>query len=599
MLAVDPYPTPLRAPSRLPSRVPAGDDPLLAALPLPAAIVTVGADGDMLMEACNDRFLLASLDHASCPHMTPDSAMKEAHDGAVGDFLRAFLADPAGAPDELEYRAERTITARHYRMKIAPLPPGPGGRPRCLFSAQDETPERLAEKNLRDQMVQCSLTGLPNRLAFTDAVEEIAGDAGRAGGHAILLIDLSRFSRINQSMGSVAGDELLITFASRLVGALREGDLLARTGGNEFGIVCALKGGASDALRAAERIGGVLAEPFSIDEHDIRIDCAIGIALMHHGDDGEELFRNAQFAVKQAKLEGRPCIYKTEEATAARRRFSIETELRRALERDELTLAYQPLIELATGRVTGFEALARWNHKDRGEIGPSEFIPVAEESGLILELGRWAMDRAARTLAGWDAAEAGLDGQPLPINLSVNLSAIQVARDDIAGMVGSTLQSHRLGGERITIELTESAIVQDPARATKVFEALKGLDTNLAMDDFGTGYSSLAYLQRLPIDLLKIDQRFVKGMLRDADSVAIVRAILGLADALGMRTTAEGIESVELATTLATLGCAHGQGFYYSHAVDAKRALAYWRAREQKALREGKISASPVARLHG
>ncbi|MEN3973335.1 bifunctional diguanylate cyclase/phosphodiesterase [Sphingomicrobium sp. XHP0235] len=576
---------------RLHSRVGGGNDPLLSALPIPAAVVDL-VEGDLSVEACNDRFLTASIARAG-QDISADASMRQAADTEVGDFLRAFLTDPARAPDEMEHRTSDALTARHYRLKVAPLP-SENGAPRCLFTAQDETPERQAEKNLRVQMVQCSLTGLPNRLAFTDAVEEVALDAARAEGHAILLIDLLRFSRINQSMGSVVGDELLITFASRLIGALREGDMLARTGGNEFGLLCSLKGGAMDAIGAAERIRALLGEPFTLGDVDIRIDCAVGIALLHHGNEGEELFRNAQFAVKEAKRTGQPKIYKAEEATAARRRFSIETELRRALERDELTLAYQPLIELATGRVTGFEALARWNHAERGEIGPSEFIPVAEESGLILELGRWAMDRAARTLASWDTAE----GETLPIRMSVNLSAIQVARDDISQVVGSALRTHKVGGDRLTVELTESAIVQDPGRAQKVFEELKGLDTNLAMDDFGTGYSSLAYLQRLPIDLLKIDQRFIKNMLGDRDSIAIVRAILGLADALNMKTTAEGIESIELATTLAGLGCEHGQGFYFSKAVDAKRALTYWRAREEKALREGKIDFSPGTRAH-
>ncbi|WP_343346330.1 bifunctional diguanylate cyclase/phosphodiesterase [Sphingomicrobium sp. XHP0239] len=593
MSAVPSLSEPPAGSDRLVSRVEAGDDPLLHALPIPGAIIVL-EERDLRIEACNDAFLKASMDHAARPDRSADAAMKMAGEGPVGDFLRAYLSEPGAAQDEIEHRTDEGPGAREFRLKVAPLP-SIEGRRRCLFTALDQTPERQAQKNLRDQMVQCSLTGLANRLAFTDAVEEIAEDEARAAGHAILLIDLARFSRINQSMGSVVGDELLISCASRLVGALRDGDMLARTGGNEFGLLCGLKGGETDAVLAAERICGVLREPFTLGTNDIRVDCAIGIALLTHGEDGEELFRNAQFAVKRAKRTGQPTVYRDEEASLARRRFSIETELRRALERDELKLAYQPLVELKTGRVTGFEALARWTHEERGEIGPSEFIPVAEESGLILELGRWAMDRAARQLATWDAAEA----RTLPIGLSVNLSAIQVARDDVSELVGSALRAHRIGGERLTVELTESAIVQDPTRATRVLETIKGLDAHLAMDDFGTGYSSLAYLQRLPIDLLKIDQRFIKGMLNDPDSIAIVRAILGLADALGMETTAEGIESVELETTLATLGCAHGQGFHFSKAVDGNTALAYWRAREQKALREGRIDASPVARLHG
>jgi EAL domain-containing protein (putative c-di-GMP-specific phosphodiesterase class I) len=294
--------------------------------------------------------------------------------------------------------------------------------------------------------------------------------------------------------------------------------------------------------------------------------------------DAEELFRNAQFAVKQAKLSGRPQVYEPREASLARRRFSIETELRRALDRDALNLFYQPLIDLKTGEVAGFEALARWTHEDRGEITPTEFIPVAEESGLILTLGRWAMDKAVGTLASWDKQA----GEKLPLYVGVNLSAIQVARDDIAGMVGSALRANGLTGDRLTLELTESAIVQDPRRATRVFDALKALDATVAMDDFGTGYSSLAYLQRLPIDVLKIDRSFVSGMMVDPDSVAIVRAVLSLADALGMSTTAEGVESRELATTLAALGCVSGQGYFFAKPLAEGEAIDFWRSRRRQ-----------------
>ena len=240
-----------------------------------------------------------------------------------------------------------------------------------------------------------------------------------------------RFSRINESMGSLAGDELLITFARRLILALRAGDVLARTGGNEFGVLVSLRRGIADAMKAAERIQQVMSTPFKISDLEIRVECAIGVALMNAGQDSEELFRNAQLAVKQAKLVGRPQVYEPKQGTEARRRFSIETELRRALDKDELKLFYQPLIDLKSGEVAGFEALARWTHEDRGEISPTEFIPVAEESGLILHLGRWAMDKAAQTLAEWDRNA----GEKLPLYVGVNLSAIQVARDNIADVV--------------------------------------------------------------------------------------------------------------------------------------------------------------------
>ena len=560
-------------------RAAAGGDgsALLAALPIAAAIVGLTSRGVLKLIDHNEKFdeiiarsgdkAMISGDFRDCVHLQ------------IAGLMTAFLADGA-SPSELDFCDGDGLGARHYRIKLAPLARDPvRGSPRCLVCLVDRTVEVRAERSLRAEMLRDSLTGLPNRLSFTEAVEAagLRTPEQRGHDHAVLVVDMRRFSRINESMGSLVGDELLITFARRLISALRSGDILARTGGNEFGILVALERGVSDALATAQRIQDVMTAPFKLSELEIRVECAIGVALMTGSIDPEELFRHAQFAVKQAKANGKPEVYAPKEASAARRRFSIETELRRALDKDELKLFYQPLIDLKSGEVAGFEALARWTHEDRGKISPTEFIPVAEESGLILTLGRWAMDKATQTLAGWDR-EAGME---LPFSVGVNLSAIQVARDDIAEVVASALRSSGLSGDRLTLELTESAIVQDPAGAIRVFEALKALDATVAMDDFGTGYSSLAYLQRLPIDVLKIDRSFVTGMMSDPDSVAIVRAVLSLADALGMSTTAEGVETVELATTLAALGCASGQGFYFARPLAADAALAYWKSRRR------------------
>jgi diguanylate cyclase (GGDEF)-like protein len=552
----------------------AGDIGLLSALPIAAAIFTL-KDGKLWVEAMNSRFL----ELAGC-HSDPEAfreTFKRYSSGEGGAFIRAFLDEPGAAADEIEITEGEGVGRRFLKLKLSPLAASSGTASRCLLSVVDRTVEVQAENNLRAEMLRDSLTGLPNRLAFTEAIEKAGEKPARDVEHAVLVVDMLRFSRINESMGSLAGDELLITFARRLMTALRAGDVLARTGGNEFGVLVSLRRGVEDALKAAERIQQVITSPFKLSELEIKVECAIGVALMHNGQDAEELFRNAQFAVKQGKAAGRPQVYEPRQATEARRRFSIETELRRALDRDQLKLFYQPLINLKSGEVSGFEALARWTHEDRGEISPTEFIPVAEESGLILQLGRWAMDTAAQTLASWDKQA----GEKLPLYVGVNLSAIQVARDDIAGVVESALRSSGLTGDRLTLELTESSIVQDPARATRVFDALKALDTTVAMDDFGTGYSSLAYLQRLPIDVLKIDKSFVSGMMVDPDAVAIVRAVLSLAEALGMSTTAEGIETVELATTLATLGCASGQGFYFARPLRADAAIEYWQSRRR------------------
>jgi len=563
-------------PGATPPLATADDTALLDALPIAAAVIGRARDGTNRVLAHNSRFV-DEVARSSCAASDWNEAdcLKS---GPIAELFTGYFEDPLSG-GELDLRDGDGVAARYLRIKLAPLPQGKGAIPRCLMSLVDRTVEVQAERTLRAEMLRDSLTGLPNRLAFTEEIER-AGAAGRDEvEHAVLVVDMLRFSRINESVGSLAGDELLITFARRLMSALRGGDVLARTGGNEFGVLVSLGRGIEDALTAAARIQEVMSAPFHISGLDIRVECAIGVALMQEGQEAEELFRDAQFAVKQAKKSGAPQIYEPSQASLARRRFSIETELRRALDRDQLDLFYQPLIDLKSGEVAGFEALARWVHADRGEISPAEFIPVAEESGLILQLGRWALDKATRTLADWDAAA----GEALPLYVAVNMSAIQVARDDVASVVSSALRSSGLGGERLTLELTESSILQDPARATRVFEALKALDATVAMDDFGTGYSSLAYLQRLPIDVLKIDKSFVSGMMVDPDAVAIVRAVLSLAEALGMSTTAEGIETVELATTLATLGCASGQGYYFARPLESASAMDYFHSRRRQA----------------
>ncbi len=559
----------------------AGDHDLLDALPIAAAVVGLTSRGILKLIDRNCRFDEVMATTGDAAMMSGD--FRDCAQLQIARLMEKFLAD-YDAPSELEFSHGEGMAAVHYRIKLAPLALDDKGRRRCLVSLVDRTVEVQAEKALRAEMLRDSLTGLPNRLSFGEMIEraesgpgDVVGTDGlvRPMGHAVLIVDMLRFSRINESMGGLFGDELLITFARRLISALRSGDRLARTGGNEFGIIVALRKGIDDAMKAADRIQEVMTAPFKLSDLEIKVECAIGLAMMQPGQEPELLFRNAQFAVKQAKAAGCPQVYHAEEASQARRRFSIETELRRALEKDELKLFYQPLINLQSGKVSGFEALARWTHADRGEISPTEFIPVAEESGLILTLGRWAMDKAAQTLAGWDHET----GEKLPVYVAVNLSAIQVARDNIAEVVADALRHSGLTGDRLTLELTESSIVQDPGRAQRVFEALKALDATVAMDDFGTGYSSLAYLQRLPIDVLKIDRSFVTGMMVDPDSVAIVRAVLSLAEALGMSTTAEGIETVELATTLAALGCKSGQGYYYAKPLEADAALDYWKAR--------------------
>lgn len=473
--------------------------------------------------------------------------------------------------ERYDWRDGGLIDGRHFTIGISRLCPSAAHGPRVLITLIDRTSEVQIGESLRRQILTDPLTGLTNRAGFIEALESRIADDG-PDPYAMVHVDLSRFSRVNECVGSLGGDELIITVARRLTTILRGNDLLARTGANEFAVMVRLVDGPGDVLQVARRVENALAQPFTLSDFEIKIDCAIGCALASDGDgDAEGLFRHAQLALKSAKSTRRVEMYQPSTLDASRRRFMIETELRRAIERDELSMAFQPLMSLATGKIAGFEALARWDHPEHGPIPPSEFIAVAEDSGLIVPLGRWVIDRAISSLAEWDASV----GYELPIYVGINLSHIQVARDDVPKVVASTLVRHKIAGRRLAIELTESAIVGDPDRADRTLRALKACDAIVAMDDFGTGFSNLASLQKLPIDVLKIDRSFVTEMLDDPDKVAIVRAVLGLAQALGMKTTAEGVETAELARTLAAMGCTTGQGFHYARALVPDEALTF------------------------
>ena len=544
---------------------PALDRSVLDLIPVATAELTV-RDGIIHLDIANDVFREAGfLDplrrHDLFEHLAP----------YVHDFMHNFERKT-----HFEYATKELIDNRHY---VVHLTKGRGwpGTDHCLLTLVDHTAERRIEDNLRREMTTDSLTGLLNRVGFADLLDEVIEEIG-AEHFAVLAINLDRFSRVNACMGGIVGDELLISVARRLKSALRSRDYLARTGGDEFAILMRLDDGASDALQVAHRIENALASPFRLSDFEIRLASSVGIGLgLHANGEGDNMIRHAQFAMKRAKKSGRPEIYATRALDIARAQFSIETDLRRAIDHGELKLNFQPIADLSTGRIVSFEALARWTNKDNIEIPPSTFIPVAEESGLIVPLGRWAMAEALRTLSCWHKASDGRCNA----QIAVNISAIQLQRDQVAPMVEQMLHAYGLNGDCLTLELTESAIVSDPESAGRVLTGLKALGCSVAMDDFGTGFSNLAYLQKLPIDMLKIDRSFVHDMLADRDKVAIVRAILGLAQALGMQTVAEGIESRELEQTLSALGCNKGQGFLYSRALGADEAYQFFMDRSQ------------------
>ncbi len=528
-------------------------DGALELVPIPLALLAA-RDGNVQREVHNRAFARAGLLDE------PD----------IASMVAAFLAS-SGQSEERDWQTGGTVERRHYRVNLSRLPHRSDQA--CIVSFVDQTAEVRTEETLRREMATDSLTGLPNRSGFTDALE--TSIAQGTAHWAVLMIDLERFSRFNACLGSLTGDELLITVARRIKGALRGSDTLARTGGDEFGILLTIDAGREEADQVARRIREALATPFRLSEYELRVSCAIGIAFGDAGvGDAEDVIRHAQVAMKKSKSTKAAEAYQTRALDSAREEFAMETALRRAIESEQLHLVYQPIRDLATGRVSGFEALARWTDDQGVRHEPGRFIPVAEESGLIVPLGRWALDSALRRLAEWDARAGGCCG----VSVAVNLSPIQLQRDSIPALVERALCDTGLAGERLKLEITESALIADPDRIARVLTGLKGLGVAIAMDDFGTGFSNLASLQKLPIDLLKIDRSFVTGLLTDRDKVAIVRAILGLAQALGMATVAEGIEAHEVGRTLAAMGCTFGQGYAYARPLEPEDAYEFLRA---------------------
>jgi diguanylate cyclase (GGDEF)-like protein len=466
--------------------------------------------------------------------------------------------------------------SRVFEAAVRPLEPG-----RALLSLIDRTTLVRSEANLRRELLSDSLTGLPNRAGFGENLEKRLLERLPHGQVlTLLVIDLKRFSRINESVGALAGDELLLTVARRLRQQTRATDLLARIGGDEFALLSLTRPDEDGARSLAVRVRETFDAPFRIGDLMINVDCAVGgIAEVTRPPAGEsdqgdaaDMLRQAQIALKQAKhnAEG-VAFYEPVALARLHKRFDRETALRHAIDEERLSLAFQPLVDMKQRKVVGFEALARWTHE--GEVvSPAEFVPIAEDSGLIVPMGRLVLARAMETLRSWDERAS----RPVPVHMSVNVSPIQLARDDIVGVVKGVLAQQRMTGHRLMIEVTESSVVENAEASDAILRALVALDVRIAMDDFGTGYSNIASLQRLPIDTLKIDRSLVAGIDTSADSLAIVRTIHRLGEALGLKTTAEGIETETVAQQVAAIGCHTGQGYLFSRPLDADAAFAAW-----------------------
>jgi len=510
------------------------------------------------------------------------------HPSDISRFT-AVLADMSADPDytvEIELRM-RDHPEGEWREYVAVLKnlsatPAVGG---IVVTAHDVTEQKGLELQLRHQAFHDPLTQLPNRALFTDRLEHALASMNSRGGRvAVMYVDLDRFKTVNDTFGHHVGDDLLVTVAKRLTPTVRAGDTFARFGGDEFTVVLDGVEDESEVEEIAARIQERVAEPIEIGGNRILVTASIGVAITEPGVtiSARDLTRNADVALFHAKEEGRARteLFSDKLDPYTVERYQLERDLREAVENGELVLFYQPEVNMVTRQVIGFEALVRWQHPTRGLVPPDEFIPLAEENGAIADIGRWVLDEACRQAAIWQ--EQLFEGRHF--TMGVNLSASEFFESDLVERVRNVLETTGLNPASLRIEITESVLLGDTSVADNVFHDLKALGVELAIDDFGTGYSSFGYLRRLPADILKVDRSFISSIDRDEREISIVRAVVAVADALGMGVTVEGIEREEQAAIMMEMGAHHAQGYLFSAPCDAAAAEAF--AREMAGQRE-------------
>ena len=444
---------------------------------------------------------------------------------------------------------------------------------------QDLKTEIIERKRVQEQLLHLAvhdpLTSLPNRTLFLERLAQALNRSKQDADYlfAVLFIDCDRFKVVNDSLGHLIGDQLLIAVARRLESCLSLVDTLARLGGDEFTILLEEIRALDDATRIAKRIGEQLTPPFLLEEQEVFINASIGIVLATTDyQKPEHLLRDADVAMYRAKElgKGRYQVFDRGMHSRALRRLQLETDLRLAVERREFVVYYQPIISLATGKINGFEALVRWEHPHRGFISPGEFIPIAEETGLIMPIGEWVLQEACQQLRAWQ--NRGLTVGDPTFNISVNLSVKQFSQSNLSEQIDAIIEFAELDFSCLKLEITESAIMDNSESALAILQQLQRRQIQLSIDDFGTGYSSLSYLHRFPVDNLKIDRSFVSRIGEAGENLEIVQAILSLGHNLGMTVTAEGIETMQQLARLRALGCELGQGYFFSKPLDSKSA---------------------------
>ena len=484
------------------------------------------------------------------------------------DRVIANEADCATSGEALvqEYRISRADGSIIWIRDEMTVVRGDDGTASPLFYGVflDVTDRKRMEAELERLALYDSLTGLPNRALFSDRLGHAIERRGRSQATAVYFLDVDRFKRINDSLGHGAGDEVLREVAARIQRTLRPDDTVARFGGDEFTILCESVGGVLEAVGVADRLQREIAQPLRAGGAELRLSASIGIALAEPGEevDRTRLVEDSDAAMYRAKERGgaRTELFDTAMRERAVTSLAVEQELQHALERGELRLYYQPLVNLESGDMVGAEALIRWQHPERGLVGPDYFLSVAEESGLIVQVGAWAVGEACRRLRDWDRR----NGHSPAFSLAVNLSARELTHPDVVAMVLNALRRSALDPHRLTIEVTESTAMADRDSGFRALRELHAAGVRIAIDDFGTGYSSLDHLREMPADILKIDRSFVAGMAANSPDSALVAAAVAMGRALEMEVVAEGIETTEQVADLREFGCPLGQGFLFA-----------------------------------